>query len=165
MIPRPPTSTLFPYTTLFRSHGGNDEGTVQVGVLEQATISANGDCDVPRKVSRNVAEGIRRSHLDRRRDDRTDLCVARLHREDQLRGGTRHHRVGFTGRRTAAEVAVACVAGGERLGPRRRRGEGTPSLRYAREAAGRAIAHGDVAGRRATARCHRKTHRDSDAGY
>src|SRR5438132_8366731 len=36
--------------------------------------------------------------------DRTDLCVARLHREDQLRGGTRHHRVGFTGRRTAAEA-------------------------------------------------------------
>src|SRR3712207_7650542 len=31
MIRRPPRSTLFPYTTLFRSHGGTDEVHHRVG--------------------------------------------------------------------------------------------------------------------------------------
>src|SRR3989442_3539062 len=34
MIRRPPRSTLFPYTTLFRSHGTEQAGTAQIG-LEQ----------------------------------------------------------------------------------------------------------------------------------
>src|SRR2546426_7605381 len=35
MIRRPPRSTLFPYTTLFRSHVGAHQGAVRVIVLEE----------------------------------------------------------------------------------------------------------------------------------
>src|SRR3712207_8059159 len=35
MIRRPPRSTLFPYTTLFRSHGGGGPGMGPIGVAKQ----------------------------------------------------------------------------------------------------------------------------------
>src|SRR3712207_8892359 len=41
MIRRPPRSTLFPYTTLFRSHGGG-------GLEEDARRSLLGAADLPR---------------------------------------------------------------------------------------------------------------------
>src|SRR3712207_9144365 len=41
MIRRPPRSTLFPYTTLFRSKVKSSDEVAQVG-----TISANGDKDI-----------------------------------------------------------------------------------------------------------------------
>src|SRR3712207_8863565 len=44
MIRRPPRSTLFPYTTLFRSHGGGDR--LDLGVGE---VGVHGDRQVPRE--------------------------------------------------------------------------------------------------------------------
>src|SRR4051794_41653824 len=41
MIRRPPRSTLFPYTTLFRSRGHRD---VEIGVSEYVTRIEHGDC-------------------------------------------------------------------------------------------------------------------------
>src|SRR2546430_7068555 len=38
MIRRPPRSTLFPYTTLFRSRGGHDDLSVPVGVRERERV-------------------------------------------------------------------------------------------------------------------------------
>src|SRR2546430_8210239 len=38
MIRRPPRSTLFPYTTLFRSFGATLEGEVRGGVAVRATV-------------------------------------------------------------------------------------------------------------------------------
>src|SRR3712207_8733677 len=40
MIRRPPRSTLFPYTTLFRSRGGVALGLERVGVQPLATLQA-----------------------------------------------------------------------------------------------------------------------------
>src|SRR3712207_7128336 len=42
MIRRPPRSTLFPYTTLFRSHGGGDVGALSAvtGTLVHALVQA-----------------------------------------------------------------------------------------------------------------------------
>src|SRR5437588_6707610 len=39
MIRRPPTSTLFPYTTLFRSPGPNDRGLSRHHILNQVEAS------------------------------------------------------------------------------------------------------------------------------
>src|SRR5690348_18002331 len=38
MIPRPPRSTLFPYTTLFRSPDGRDEGVVTPGARARLAV-------------------------------------------------------------------------------------------------------------------------------
>src|SRR5438034_3554478 len=38
MIRRPPRSTLFPYTTLFRSQIGTDEGSERIATLSRATV-------------------------------------------------------------------------------------------------------------------------------
>src|SRR3712207_8449650 len=46
MIRRPPRSTLFPYTTLFRSDGGADQGFEGVGL------------DVGRALDRDVAHAV-----------------------------------------------------------------------------------------------------------
>src|SRR2546430_13013102 len=45
MIRRPPRSTLFPYTTLFRSTQGHGEGETEVSekVLERCGVEAFGD--------------------------------------------------------------------------------------------------------------------------
>src|SRR5690554_7203883 len=40
MIRRPPRSTLFPYTTLFRSNGGGYAGGVSMGASGDVSISA-----------------------------------------------------------------------------------------------------------------------------
>src|SRR5258707_2072740 len=41
MIRRPPRSTLFPYTTLFRSNGANHTGVITFGDLDLWTFSAS----------------------------------------------------------------------------------------------------------------------------
>src|SRR5438067_10278531 len=38
MLPRPPRSTLFPYTTLFRSHLGQPAGTLSGGQQQMVAI-------------------------------------------------------------------------------------------------------------------------------
>src|SRR5258708_27883139 len=40
MIRRPPRSTLFPYTTLFRSRGGDVDAAEKMMTLVQATVGA-----------------------------------------------------------------------------------------------------------------------------
>src|SRR2546430_10080659 len=53
MIRRPPRSTLFPYTTLFRSQGGRKASTLSSSLL-------NPDADILRNagVSQNVRVGV-----------------------------------------------------------------------------------------------------------
>src|SRR5689334_24820395 len=57
MIPRPPRSTLFPYTTLFRSLDDGISNLVAVGLARKITV-------VPRRVShepraaRTIARGL-----------------------------------------------------------------------------------------------------------
>src|SRR5438477_7948342 len=58
MIRRPPRSTLFPYTTLFRSHVG-----VAVQVFRRAV-----DHDVRPVLQRSVVEGRREGRIDQQRD-------------------------------------------------------------------------------------------------
>src|SRR3712207_8888788 len=57
MIRRPPRSTLFPYTTLFRSDGSADP---QLAELRPAVLRNGGVHDVrrPRQVGREVALGV-----------------------------------------------------------------------------------------------------------
>src|SRR2546426_4826993 len=64
MIRRPPRSTLFPYTTLFRSR----------------------DRHVPRKALGRVPERVERRHLDRGRDRRSGGRVQRLDRKGEVVG-------------------------------------------------------------------------------
>src|SRR2546427_9976539 len=51
MIRRPPRSTLFPYTTLFRSHGRQDQGAGPMGKAAQSGghgVQGKGmDCQLP----------------------------------------------------------------------------------------------------------------------
>src|SRR3712207_8810614 len=54
MIRRPPRSTLFPYTTLFRSHPGADEHT---GQLQQAVREDVREEGVPRARADHHAAG------------------------------------------------------------------------------------------------------------
>src|SRR3712207_8721691 len=60
MIRRPPRSTLFPYTTLFRSHNGVDTSGMMVLNYDgfQAVCIAAKDCDGP---SGMTIEGEKRS--------------------------------------------------------------------------------------------------------
>src|SRR5689334_24115857 len=46
MLRRPPTSTLFPYTTLFRSQGGADRGAPPLAPVQRpAHVVQRGDLD------------------------------------------------------------------------------------------------------------------------
>src|SRR2546430_13352552 len=49
MIRRPPRSTLFPYTTLFRSH---DPGECVVGIAQLRAAAANNQGELDRKSTR-----------------------------------------------------------------------------------------------------------------
>src|SRR5258707_12773448 len=61
MIRRPPRSTLFPYTTLFRSSGahdfGDDEGVDQRAVLLQIKEVGPRDISVPRLAASGSGDG------------------------------------------------------------------------------------------------------------
>src|SRR5688572_32425586 len=63
MLRRPPRSTLFPYTTLFRSHGGQAHGhAALVDVLLDAVDARRGRLDLLgyRRHDRTAAPGIDR---------------------------------------------------------------------------------------------------------
>src|SRR3712207_8433363 len=49
MIRRPPRSTLFPYTTLFRSHDGDDDLEPAVEPLAGRLLSGSGGRAAPRR--------------------------------------------------------------------------------------------------------------------
>src|SRR3712207_7314856 len=65
MIRRPPRSTLFPYTTLFRSQGAGRRGGALVGAVAAQPVEV--DCtgattrEVNQAVKRAAAEGDRKS--------------------------------------------------------------------------------------------------------
>src|SRR3712207_8585498 len=69
MIRRPPRSTLFPYTTLFRSVTGPDEYTTVVNNNLYTNVMARFNLRYARKVVRNI---------ERARPDAYDRMVARL---------------------------------------------------------------------------------------
>src|SRR5687767_2401901 len=46
MIRRPPRSTLFPYTTLFRSHGGDDQDTLLGNLRKETMFGGDGNDEV-----------------------------------------------------------------------------------------------------------------------
>src|SRR5688572_31754938 len=58
MIRRPPRSTLFPYTTLFRSGATALRGTIAVGV-QDASTPANTDVDFTLRLERGGALAFR----------------------------------------------------------------------------------------------------------
>src|SRR3712207_8674881 len=76
MIRRPPRSTLFPYTTLFRSLGGAARDRARVAGVEEGALGARDDegveaAGVDRNVREDVADGevdgrVRRRHEDRK---------------------------------------------------------------------------------------------------
>src|SRR5688572_31521928 len=65
MIRRPPRSTLFPYTTLFRSHCRSDEGRESRG--RRDVIRSQLPCEALEHLGRSRARAIRnRPHRDRK---------------------------------------------------------------------------------------------------
>src|SRR2546422_2156636 len=72
MIRRPPRSTLFPYTTLFRSH--HDAGV-------RAAVGAVGQLDVPVAVLLHLLEAPypARQHVNPRSEEHTSELQSRLH--------------------------------------------------------------------------------------
>src|SRR3989442_7508766 len=75
MIRRPPRSTLFPYTTLFRSHrhegerlvGGLHGGERRIGVLQRRAAAAHHEVaepvDLPSRSEEHTSELQSRPHL------------------------------------------------------------------------------------------------------
>src|SRR5256885_7156147 len=61
MIRRPPRSTLFPYTTLFRSRGAVDPVAV-----EDAALEGQRPGGVPLELHADIAVGRKRVHRDRK---------------------------------------------------------------------------------------------------
>src|SRR3712207_7727125 len=58
MIRRPPRSTLFPYTTLFRSHGTRRQADVQRGVLGEGVRGPDRRGEVIASVRRELPAGL-----------------------------------------------------------------------------------------------------------
>src|SRR5256885_16592618 len=87
MIRRPPRSTLFPYTTLFRSRPGSERGRVEV---DRRAGGKSVEARLP------VVDGDERSRtsgecVERTRDEQTPRC--RGHgEEDWDAGGTRDRK-------------------------------------------------------------------------
>src|SRR3989449_6828177 len=76
MIRRPPRSTLFPYTTLFRSHHGRMEGAVQ---LEQvgAQLATQGGLEVRQRLVQQ--EDLRFAHQGATERDRKSTRLNSSH--------------------------------------------------------------------------------------
>src|SRR5438105_10733495 len=79
MIRRPPRSTLFPYTTLFRSHDGpgrsppvGGEARLEFAQLVRRVDEHHGDRTHP------ASHGVRRRHLDERSEEHTSELQSRV---------------------------------------------------------------------------------------
>src|SRR2546422_8183935 len=76
MIRRPPKSTLFPYTTLIRSHDSDGNTTLRLGGA--AELAAPGPTRVAEAASRErVWDGV--TATDLRSEDHTSELQSRLH--------------------------------------------------------------------------------------
>src|SRR2546422_5270494 len=79
MIRRPPRSTLFPYTTLFRSsvgHRGVSRATTSVSVARSATTSTAGGSEVSDAAMKRV---VRPRPNSTRSEEHTSELQSRLH--------------------------------------------------------------------------------------
>src|SRR3712207_8992982 len=77
MIRRPPRSTLFPYTTLFRSHQGGVSGRRDTARGEQHDRKRPGPRDLAHELERG-AQLFRRAHeLSRRSEEHTSELQSR----------------------------------------------------------------------------------------
>src|SRR3712207_7055483 len=65
MIRRPPRSTLFPYTTLFRSAAAVDDGVEVGGEAERE--------EAPSRVGRDPLDRVEDRAMGRRQDDQADV--------------------------------------------------------------------------------------------
>src|SRR2546422_3392664 len=83
MIRRPPRSTLFPYTTLFRSHARNDRRAAQVrgGELADRGHQAGGRVGGRgrEREQRLDPDGFVGDHLAQRSEEHTSELQSRLH--------------------------------------------------------------------------------------
>src|SRR2546427_8063663 len=66
MIRRPPRSTLFPYTTLFRSHCGRGQGPVlqHLGFRLRGNVRGRGRCPCARHVRERQEEDRKSTRLN-----------------------------------------------------------------------------------------------------
>src|SRR5258707_15779229 len=79
MIPRPPRSTLFPYTTLFRSHG--DE---RLRVQHAKALVQLAPC---RQLARHLAAGSSEDHTSELQSRQYLVCRLLLEKKNRLRFG------------------------------------------------------------------------------
>src|SRR2546422_2779165 len=90
MIRRPPRSTLFPYTTLFRSHPEDALGTILVGIFRIRPLGAFG-----RKPSMLLFKSV--GDILERSEEHTSELQSRLHLVCRLllekkKKNTQYHR-------------------------------------------------------------------------
>src|SRR5207248_10256688 len=69
IIPRPPRSTLFPYTTLFRSVAGDDGG----GLFASAQNLSLLNCTITNNLSSDNGGGVEFRHFDRSEEHTSEL--------------------------------------------------------------------------------------------
>src|SRR5947208_11361211 len=84
MIGPPPSSTLFPYTTLFRSKPGNFTHALQLSQVSVVTITVNGAPQTYAEILLDINETSPKVSLDERSEEHTselqspDHLVCRL---------------------------------------------------------------------------------------
>src|SRR3712207_8139846 len=88
MIRRPPRSTLFPYTTLFRSHEPGPDGAGEVEHVGEGTVDPVSDPDTVARgldvdVGGPVPQGLRDDHLHHP-DDRSEEHTSELQSRQYL---------------------------------------------------------------------------------
>src|SRR5690242_3590621 len=113
MIRRPPRSTLFPYTTLFRSHarvGGGEDAVGVVDVLEPEGDAVQRPARSPRGDLGLGLPGLAPGEVEGGGDEGAELRVVLLHARDQRvhqldwREGPRRDPPGELGDREVVEV-------------------------------------------------------------
>src|SRR5437870_7445024 len=77
MLPRPPRSTLFPYTTLFRSPGGGEEGRRVHQRVERLGVEIGGGALVDVEVTGGRVD--RDLNIDQRSEEHTSELQSRGH--------------------------------------------------------------------------------------
>src|SRR5256886_11479247 len=107
MIRRPPRSTLFPYTTLFRSYAPLDEALARAVV----DLSGRSYADVTLDLSRETIGGLACENIPHILRSLAAAGRLTLH-VDVLKGENDHHRAeaAFKATALALKQAVACSA-------------------------------------------------------
>src|SRR2546421_7682446 len=114
MIRRPPRSTLFPYTTLFRSHRGRAAERRAGGIAAERAAYVAGE------TRGEIPQRIERPDLHRRRDEAIRDRRPRLLAERQLGGRSRRDAEDAARRRVQAARGRGEPVAGARLVERER---------------------------------------------